>query len=210
MMKIGFIFLLFMMSLFGRENPFEDTKDVMNSQIISLKKFIQKDVRFPSTARILNEISFTYTNLDGSVSTKSVKIDKMINWHDSFEVLRKLSKDQPGDVLISVKIPPDPLTKQNEQDAKELLKIKLQGYKIIILTDDDLMRNLSVQNPSVIMLDFKHSLKYLFKVSKLKKPPFTKLEFSSYKNFYRIKIFLDGKYGYKLVKGSNKYIITLY
>lgn len=187
--------------LLARENPFIDYKEVLNSKIINLDEFQDRAFNFESTIRILNEISFTFTNLDGSVETKTVKINKMVDWHDTYKLLRISQRPKEISAFLSIKTPSD--------EQKDLLKIELKEKELKIYTKDALLRDLSAQNPSVIMLDFKHPLTFLEKTAVLKNPPYKKIEFSSNKEFYRVKIYLDGKYGYELVRSAGEYIINL-
>lgn len=210
MFKLLLLFVLFA-SLFSRENPFEDINSVMDSKIQSLKPFKEELFHFESSARILNTITFAYTNLDGSIGQKTISVEKLINWHDLFKLSRIDPIKEPTHALISIKIPQ---AASNIDGIKplptELLKLSLDGYEASIFTKDELLRVLSTQNPSVIYLDFKHKQRYFYQVKRLDNPPFRKIEFSSHLDFYRIKIFLDGKYGYKILKGNGQYTLTLY
>ncbi len=81
--------------------------------------------------------------------------------------------------------------------------------KIKFNTDDELISDFSIGNPSKIVLDFKSNFISSTKNIKLSHSVFRRIDFGSHKGYYRLVIYLDGKYNYTLQKNSSVYLIVL-
>ncbi|MFS7887359.1 AMIN domain-containing protein, partial [Helicobacter pylori] len=71
--------------LLARDNPFESEINSKNLQGgfngIYDSYFKEIHVDLPTSARILKQITLTYQDIDGSIHSKVVGIDKSIDWH---------------------------------------------------------------------------------------------------------------------------------
>ena len=75
------------LTIAARENPFFP---VSNSHIPNystnkpskLQPFESLSIEMPDTVRILKSVTLTYENLDGSIMTKKIPVNKAIDWHN--------------------------------------------------------------------------------------------------------------------------------
>ncbi|MCW1360483.1 AMIN domain-containing protein [Campylobacter sp. US33a] len=220
--KLVFLLSICFIVLQARDNPFmlEDN----NTSMVSLPSFQKEDVKFNSDARILKNITITYIALDGTEEKISLDINKSIDWHNTY-TFTKTKTLTPTPVLdVSVTIPEQSKVKANLEknssvnievpsDTKEIYDfIAFSSYKnkIKFNTKDDMITHFSIGNPSKIVLDFKRDNILLpTKTFKLNNTSFIhKITFGSHKDYYRIVLYLDGKYKYEIQKDAIGYTLN--
>jgi len=211
LIKILFIFILFLISLDARENPFFPTKgqsDVpyTSNEDRSKQALSRATLDIPSQARLIKKVTVEFQNLDGSYETKSINLDNAIDWHLPIFISQSYSKTQ---VLQN--------TQNNiikKDNFKKLSAIKFASFysdkkTLKIQTDDKVIRNFLLTNPHRIVVDFKKdaNLKYMSKSNK--NNIFTKIRVGNHKGYYRVVIDLDGYYRYKMKTVSDGYVFNL-
>lgn len=215
MRKIFIFIVLFLttMTLMARENPFEAINGTeMTGKAIYKKdtreNFTNAKVKLPSSARILKKVELSFQNIDGSIETKSVKIDKKIDWHDEL-VLKKVNEIDENMALpleMAQKVEPKKKTEINFKDA---LLLSIEGKNLFIKTDDVKIRDFMVTNPNKIVIDLKKELSFYTKVYKLKTKFFKVITIGKHAGYYRVAVELDGKYLYDIQKAEDGYLISL-
>ncbi|TKX33935.1 AMIN domain-containing protein [Campylobacter taeniopygiae] len=214
--RILTIFLIFISFLNADENPFKVEK---KEKMIVPQEFQERTFKFNSDARILKSITFHYVKADGSEDKLSVDINKSVNWHDSY-VLTHSKTPEPSKILdVSVTIPQNTSQETNKttevdiplQIAKiyDFISYTVYKNKIKLNTQDDLISDFSVGNPSKIIIDFKSTAIYPTKNIRLKNSIFKRIDFGSHKGYYRLVIYLDGVYNYEIQKDSTGYMVHL-
>ncbi|MFQ6342264.1 AMIN domain-containing protein [Campylobacter sp. VTCC 70190] len=216
--KILSLFFIFTSLLYADENPF---KTDQNLSLMAPPEFQKEEVKFNSSARILKSITFNYINLDGSEDKIDLDVNKSIDWHDTYTISRLKSPD-PSKVLdVSVTIPERNNSKQ-ELNSTANVEIPLQVAKIYdfisyavyknkikLNTNDEMITDFSVGNPSKIVVDFKSGLISPTKNIRLSNSIFKRIDFGSHKGYYRLVIYLDGTYSYNIQKDASGYMINL-
>lgn len=212
------IFLVFVVLLSAEENPF---KSEQNVSMVAPPDFQKEDVKFNSNARVLKSVTFNYINLDGSEDKLNVDINKSIDWHDTYVITRFKSPD-PSKVLdVSVTIP-EQNSSQKESNNTATIEIPLQVDKIYdfisyavyknkikLNTNNELISDFSVGNPSKIVVDFKSDTISPTKNIRIVNSIFKRIDFGSHKGYYRLVIYLDGAYSYNIQKDATGYMINL-
>jgi hypothetical protein len=200
-------FLFLSVALFARENPFvplKSSKDIGEATSIkdTRKEFVAQSITLPSSARILKSMELHYQNLDGSIESKVVLIDKNIDWHDEF-VLQKL---QDKSVTMQEPIP-------SISDEEEQSEVKIEIKKSVDfqnrLTKDKKLRDFLVTDPYKIVIDFKKDLSFTTKNFLVDVKPFRKVVFGNHNGYYRLVIELDGQYLYNLEETEEGYQIRV-
>lgn len=212
------IFLALVSVLSADENPFQNKQNI---DIIAPPVFQRDEVKFNSNARILKSVSFHYISLDGSENTITLDINKSIDWHDTYVVTRQ-SAPNPSRILdVSVTIPEknNSGTESNSSISLELpdqtgkiydfIAYTTYKSKIKLNTNDEMISNFSIGNPSKIVLDFKSDTVSPTKNIRLSNSLFKRIDFGSHNGYYRLVIYLDGKYDYDIQKDSSGYLISL-
>lgn len=220
-MKIKLLYiLLFLYAFANAKNPF-DIEQNLSDNIIIPESFQKEEVKFNSSARILKGITFHYINLDGSESDLKLDINKSIDWHDRY-VLTRVKTPDPSKILdVSVTIP-EKNNSKSDLNTSVSIELPIQTDKIYdfiayttyknkikFSTSDEILSDFSIGNPSKIVLDFKSDNIQPTKNIRLKDSLFKRIDFGSHKGYYRLVIYLDGKYSYKIQKDSTGYIINL-
>lgn len=219
-MKIRFLLICWILIGFLKadDNPFENEQ---NLSIVTPSAFQKDEVKFNSDARILKSVSFNYINLDGTENTITLDINKSIDWHDTYIITRQ-STPNPSEILdVSVTIPEknslgaegnaSANLEMPEQTGKIYDFIAYTTYKnkIKLNTSDEIISDFSIGNPSKIVLDFKSDAISPTKNIRLSQSSFKRIDFGSHKGYYRLVIYLDGKYDYTIQKDASGYLITL-
>ena len=213
--KFVFITLFFAaISLIARENPFEPVKTSTTTgkatyKQDTMKNFQEIKTQLPSSARILKKVEFVFQNLDGSIETKSLGVDKKIDWHDEFVVKKA------NDAIKSMPTLPKSMSMKNETkprttiEFKDIVSFSISDKAIQIQTADEKIRDFLVTDPHKIVLDFKKEISFYTKVYNLKTKFFKSIAIGKHDGYYRVAIELDGKYLYNLKKVSKGYLINL-
>ena len=216
-MKIKILgFFLAVSALLASDNPFSKEQ---NLSLVAPSEFQREDIKFNSSARILKSITFNYINLDGSEDKTELNINKSIDWHNTYTIM-KLKNPDPSKVLdVSVTIPErnDSINDINTNIEIPLKVDKIYDFisyalyknKIKFNTNDELISDFSVGNPSKIVIDFKSEQISPTKNIRFINSIFKRLDFGSHKGYYRLVIYLDGIYTYSIQKDSTGYTINL-
>ncbi len=211
--KLIFILLILSVSLIARDNPFSSVKDLQGmGKAITIKdtreNFSEVKMILPSTARILKEVELHYQNLDGSIQSKTIKIDEKIDWHDEL-VLQKI-KDTKKRYIEPIKVE-EPMSEPNQKvlNFKDIISFAINDKKLHVTTDDVKIRDFLITNPYKIVLDFKRELAFTTKKFNLTTNKFKDITIGKHDGYYRVAILLDGQYKYTLQKINNGFIITL-
>ena len=205
-MKIVYILLFFQAVIIARENPFfpVDTDTIpkyTTNEIERKPPFESITIKLPDTVRVLQSIILKCKNIDGSVTTKEITIDKSVDWHTPL-VLRTLeksrSKRKKGNsfkTVFSFKF----ITIQADDLSKQLF----------IMTKDKLLRHFLLIQPDKIVLDFQRDADFRT-FSKKRKGVFKHIRMGNHQGYYRVVITLDGRYRYSIKKKGNGYLIRLH
>ena len=191
-MNIKLILIIFLSVLsFARENPFAPIRDINNTDLIKKEKFKSIKIKLPDDARVLNSVIIQYQNLSGEIKSKKVDINKYIDWHNPIIVKQNQIKKSHQYITFPIKF----------------IKFLLKDYKIYIYTKDKKIRDFFINNPNELILDFKRDAKFLAYVKKSIIKPVKKIVIANHDGYYRIAIFLDGRYKYKIKKIKKGYMI---
>lgn len=219
MRKISFLLLVLFLVLEARENPFipvDSAKTIGKTTAIKDTRvsFSKQSIKLPSSARILKSMELHYQNLDGSIESKVVKIDKNVDWHDEL-VLQKAYPIPPIKVEKPLKAIQKKEVKSQVQDIKEsfnflnTLQIDLVQKNIWLKTNDKKIRDFLVTKPYKIVLDFKKKISFTTKVFKTVTKSFKSITIGNHDNYYRVVIELDGHYRYSIAKNKQGFYIRL-
>ncbi|AJC84025.1 AMIN domain-containing protein [Campylobacter peloridis] len=216
-MKISFYMLLFLsMFVYAKDNPFDNNTDKTNTEFVNTSPFQRQDFNFNSQARILKNITITYINLDGTEEQISMDINKNINWHDTYSFIKTKTPNATPILDVSVTVPQEKNTKTEENNTTinietplytgsiyNFLSLSFYNNKINIKTEDKMLRNLSIGDPTKIIIDFAKKQNFNTKTLQVNTAHVKKVVFGSHKGYYRLVIYLDGKYDYQYSKNEN-------
>jgi hypothetical protein len=205
MKKSVILLILCSLALIARDNPFKPV--VSNSSMgkatnvdngykpLKIEKF-----KLPSSSRVIKNVKFEILNVDGSISEASFAIDKKVDWHQ--------------DIILS-NMPIVTANKPKKIEPKLLkpfkfLSVLIDKNKLLLKTNDPLIRELFFAKPYKIAIDLKRDVSFYTKIIKLKNLPFVKVVIGNHGKFYRVVMQLDGKYRYKIKKNSNGYLVELF
>jgi len=185
------IFLLIPIFLFARINPFEPVISPENTLIVKPKYFKKVKVYLPENARVLKKIIFVYQTLNGDIKQKEVVINKNIDFHKPIIVMHKIEKFPERVLRFS------------------LFNMYIKNKKIFIKDKDKLLRQFFLVQPFRIVLDFKGKRDFLTVKKVIKNSFINKVIIGSHNSFYRVVIYFDAKYNYKIKKDINGVLIEL-
>lgn len=178
------IFLLLITTfLFARLNPFEPVVKPQNTIIVNPQYFKEAKVTLPSDARILKKIVFVYQSVSGDVKSKEVVINKHIDFHRPIYVTHR-PKRFP----------------MEEMNFLNLFTMYVKNKKIFIQTKDTLIRHFFLVKPFRIVLDFRRDADFLTIKKVLKNSFIKQVVVGNHNGYYRVVIYFDAKYMYKITK----------
>lgn len=180
-----FIFLFIVSVLSARINPFEPVVKTQNAIIINPSYFKEAKVVLPSDARVLKKIVFVYQSVSGDIKNKEIKINKHIDFHKP----------------IFISHTPKKFSMQ-ALSFLNLFKMYIKNKKILIRTNDRLLRNFFLVQPFRLVLDFQKNANFLTIKKPLKNSFVKKVAVGNHNGYYRVVIYFDAKYMYKLTKIS--------
>jgi len=212
MLRAFFVFLLLIVLLEGRENPFfpvEDSQDIpyTSNQTKNFPMLKRATLTLPSTARTIENIIIEYKNLDGSIAQKKVSVQNTIDWH--LPIFISQSYDLSQQNSSSKK------EKKRKSRYKKITSLKFIAFyakenQLKIITKDKMLRNFLLAKPHRIVCDFKRDTDIgSYIKSAYKNSLFTKVRIGTHKGYYRVVIELDGYYVYHISKMKNGYLIKL-
>ncbi|MBL0702921.1 MAG: AMIN domain-containing protein [Sulfurospirillum sp.] len=207
---------LLIVVVFARENPFimpsvstvtVKTTDKRDSR----ENFSSVKIKLPSSARVLKNIEFHFQNLDGSMESKSIKVDNKIDWHDELIVKKFTDTAKPATKPATKQIqkPLKPKEKVEKINFQNFIVFTIDGKSIHVKTKDEKIRDFLVINPFKIVIDFKKELSFYTKVYKLERKFFKSISIGKHSGYYRVAIELDGRYLYSAEKVEDGYLFKL-
>ena len=212
MMRLFFIFFLFSISLFARENPFfpvesSDETPMTSNKIENIPPLQRATISLPSSARVVESIRVTYKNLDGSIASKEIELGNAIDWHLPLFISQNYN-------LIENETPKKVQKKENKAFHKvialDFISFYLRDKELKIVTKDRMLRDFLLVKPHRIVCDFKRDTDLGSYIKKLKKYPFFKeIRVGTHKDYYRVVIELDGFYQYIVKKRDFGYTFIL-
>jgi len=211
------LFILIVVSVIARENPFKAVETSATIGKATYKKdtmehFTSVKVQLPSSARVLKSVEFHYQNLDGSIESKKVNLNQKIDWHDELIVKKLVDDIDPLTTSILTKIKTDKKTVKKvlkKINFKNLLVFTIDDKSLYIKTKDKKIRDFLITEPYKIVVDFKREISFYTKVYNLKTRYFKTITIGKHSGYYRVAIELDGKYLYKQRKVKDGYVFTL-
>ena len=190
MKKVLYLFILTF--LFGRINPFEPVVTPSKQNMINPEYFKSTKVYLPNDARVLKKIIFVYQNVNGDIKQKDLKIDKYVDFHKPIYVSHSPEKFKPKTITF-----------------KNLFTMYIKNKKILMKTKDKLIRHFFLVDPFRIVLDFKKEADFLTTKRDLENYFVKKVIVGNHKGYYRVAIFFDAKYLYKLTRTKKSVKIEL-
>ena len=222
-MKVLIAIFLLLSLLEARENPFfpsngERELPFTSNNNKTLPPLKKTSISLPSKARVLESVSVKYKNLDGSIESKTIKVENTIDWHLPLFISQSYSEDTPTqnrDMQVIEKkdkisnISENKISKEEKFTSFAYANFSISGKSFMIDTKDELLRNFLLSKPHRIVLDFKRdaNIKALTKVNE--GSVFAKMRIGNHDGYYRVVLELDGHYRYSLEKVSQGYQITL-
>lgn len=218
MRKILILFIF--LTLTNAQNPFSPPQNIDESA--NLEDFERKDVSFNSDARVLKSITLHYITLDGSEKSIVLDINQSIDWHRTYTFAKTKNPQLAANLDVSVTAP-EHFNLTNDQNTTIDVQIpndngKINDFisfasykgKIKLITQDEIIGNFAVGDPSKIIIDFKRDANFATKSLRVKNSTaFKRLQIGSHKGYYRLVIYLDGKYSYKIERDESGYVLYL-
>lgn len=209
-MKIAVIAVTVWMAvvpLVARENPFfpseeVDLPSITSNAVKSYPPLKRIAITLPEYARVIESISINYKGLDGAIETKTVKLSRSIDWHLPIFLSQSYGDANSPQSVFS------PVYKKHSV-AFSMIRFLIDGKKIEIKTDDTAIRDFMLVDPNRLVIDFKRDANFLTFKKVLRDSIVTKIHIGNHDGFYRVVIYLDGKYLYRLHKTAGGYRIEI-
>lgn len=192
MKNIILIVLFFPFVLLARINPFEPVINPQNTIVVKPEYFTKTSIYPPKNARILKKIVFIYQALNGDDINQTLVINKNIDFHSP--------------IIVSHRPVEFPLKEIDFPNFKMYIKNK----KFLIQTKDKLLRAFFLAKPFRLVFDFKKNTDFLTIKKILKNSYIKKVVVGSHTGFYRVVVYFDAKYSYKIRKTAEGIMVELY
>ncbi len=183
--------------LLARDNPFEPEINSKNLQGgfngIYDSYFKEIHVDLPTSARILKQITLTYQDIDGSIHSKVVGIDKSIDWHYPLKLSQHTLNQDAFEKRYQI------------QDFDFLMA----SNTMILRSPYKILRSFVLVNPYRIVLDTQKGPLDIYQNRDLNQKFFSHIKVGTHKDYYRITLILDGKYRYLLEEKNGAYELKL-
>lgn len=210
MMRLVVITFLFPLFLFCRENPFfpaEGELDMPFSSNIAaeFEPLGRATLKLPSTARVIENVTVTYKNLDGSIDTTTLELGNAVDWHLPLFISQNFESSTPETTKKEQKI-----EAFKELASLEFIALYATSTEIKLITEDEIVRDFLLPKPHRIVCDFKRDInirsfsKDINGVKAIKK-----FRIGNHSGYYRVVIELDGYYNYKIQKQKKGYLFKL-
>jgi len=175
----------------ARENPFfpasQNQLSPISSNVIEDKPRLQTiHYQLPDQARILKEITITYQNIDGSVETKNIQVEKSIDWH------------HPVSIGQSASYTPQTISNSAKSSKADFgfIRFDTNNNVLSIRSNTPILRHFALTSPNRIIIDFKHVEPFKKQSIELAAAPYQSVQIAYHKDFSRATINLDGRYRY--------------
>ena len=188
-MKFFIYLTIFVSLLFSRENPFKPLVNDDTKVVIEKNFFTSAKASLPDSARMLKSVTLTYQNMDGSISKKTININKSIDWHYPIKISQKREKVNFKEISF------------------KFIKFYIKNRKILISTSDKRIRDFFLINPYKFVIDFRANRSFLTYTRPLKGSFVKRIILGNHQGFYRVVFLLDGRYSYKIKKVKEGYLI---
>ncbi|MGL2589504.1 AMIN domain-containing protein [Helicobacter pylori] len=183
--------------LLARDNPFEPEINSKNLQggFSGIYDDYLKEIHvdLPTSARILKKITLTYQDIDGSIHSKVVGIDKSIDWHYPLKLSQHTLNQTPFEKRYQI------------QDFDFLMV----NNTMILRSPYKILRSFVLVNPYRIVLDTQKGPLDIYQNMDLNQKFFSHIKVGTHKDYYRITLILDGKYRYLLEEKNGAYELKL-
>ncbi|WP_187348915.1 AMIN domain-containing protein [Helicobacter pylori] len=183
--------------LLARDNPFEPEINSKNLQggFSGIYDDYLKEIHvdLPTSARILKKITLTYQDIDGSIHSKVVGIDKSIDWHYPLKLSQHTLNQTPFEKRYQI------------QDFDFLMT----NNTMILRSPYKILRSFVLVNPYRIVLDTQKGPLDIYQNMDLNQKFFSQIKVGTHKDYYRITLILDGKYRYLLEEKNGAYELKL-
>ncbi len=190
-MRYLFLLMSAFLILSARINPFEPVITPENIVKVKPVYFKKAVVKMPSDARILKRIIFVYQSVSSDIKQKIVDIDKNIDFHSPIIVTH------------------NPKNFGVKKAYFKYFTLYIKDKSIFIKTKDKLLRAFFLVKPFRLVLDFKRKSDFPT-IRKNFNTFIKKVVVGSHGNFYRVVIYLDANYDYKLKKTKEGIKIDFY
>ena len=214
LIKLLLVAFVLFSSLNARENPFfnegSEVIPMTSNADMSLAPLKNESITFPSTARVIESVTVTYKNLDGTQSAKSVTLNNSIDWHLPLFITQSYNEAQTAEELSK-----KTQTSKAEHSYKKILELSFisiyeNGKDLKVITKDKMMRDFSLVRPHRIVFDVQKDIDIRsYFVDAPKGSVFTKIRVGNHKGYYRVVVELDGYYSYDLKTVNDNYIFEL-
>jgi len=202
----AFVLLLLVTILFGRDNPFfpvESEQDILftadfNKEIEPLNR---ATLQLPPQARVLQKITVSFKNLDGSIENKSIELNHAIDWHLPLFISQSYIETKP-------ETPKE--ESYRSMGAIEFAKFYVAGRKFKLETKDQKIRDFLLVNPHKIVIDLKRDASLKSQTIQEENSVFKKVRIGNHRGYYRVVIELDGTYRYSTKEYEDGYIFEVY
>lgn len=179
------------MLLEARENPFfpsnQNQTTPVSSNVLEEKPRLQTlHYQLPDQARVLKEVTLTYQNIDGSIETKNISVEKGIDWHHPIVIGQSPSSGAPATANTS---------KASKADFG-FIRFDTNQKTLSIRGNAPLLRHFALTSPNRIIIDFKHTEPFKTQNIELNAAPYQSVQVTYHKDFSRATIYLDGRYRY--------------
>ncbi|MGD9969980.1 MAG: AMIN domain-containing protein [Sulfuricurvum sp.] len=193
---------LLTLPLAARDNPFFPSSSqnmaVTSNTVDKEPPLTSFSYTLPDHVRILKEVTYTFQNVDGSIETQKVQIERGIDWHKA--------------LIISQGGHNPAIT---EQGSKRNATIEFDGFRLQaigkaldIATPLEVSRHFLLTQPSRIVVDFKSNREFRKIEKEINSIPFRSASLESHGSYLRLSIVLDGRYRYSLTKqGGSVHIL---
>ncbi|WP_033755707.1 AMIN domain-containing protein [Helicobacter pylori] len=183
--------------LLARDNPFEPEINSKNLQggFSGIYDDYLKEIHvdLPTSARILKKITLTYQDIDGSIHSKVVGIDKSIDWHYPLKLSQQTLNQTPFEKRYQI------------QDFDFLMA----NNTMILRSPYKILRSFVLVKPYRIVLDVQKGPLDIYQNMDLNQKFFSHIKVGTHKDYYRITLILDGKYRYLLEEKNGAYELQL-
>ncbi len=214
-MKIALVFIILIINLYARENPFSDQKFYPKTKIDIPKLIIPKPIEEPIVQKQEEKpnIPIAKTVEEPKVITKIIS-KKVIPLAKTYPVEKQVKKVVKQKKRVHKKKHHYKKRKKVQQSKliynSKFLKIKLKNGFLKIITKDHMLQHLKLKEPYRLVFDFERFDILPTVRKKVKNPYIKEIKVGHHDYFYRITIITKKDYKkYTFTKTSYGYLVKL-
>lgn len=197
MMKKILVSACLIVGVLARENPFVPYNKEAALPAISQKGAQEAPFRSVSIApkkeaRILKEVVLTFQNVDGSMDSRTVEIDKMINWREPL-ILSQVATVQKQTANLPKKV----------ASKSSFVHFRVAGNTLSVLTKGKILRHFPLGVSGGIAVDINHSGVFESYEEELNTAPYGKVKVVDHGAFARVTVILDAQRVCSVYKGNS-------